>query len=292
MKIKKIITALFVLFLNSISLFAQTTPVSQGMDMETYSQIAGLAAILLVFVMFILIFVFSSEKYKYNYNENRVHVSLFKRFRQAITKSVPIEQEGDIMLEHDFDGIRELNNTVPPWFNALFYGSIVIAIIYLVNYHVIGSGNVMYDEYNTEVTKAQMIRNELIRTGAFINEENVTLLRDNVSLENGKKTFTNNCIPCHGPDAGGTVGPNLTDDYWIHGAGIKNIFKTIKYGVPAKGMITWQTMLNPKQIQEVACYVISLHGTKPLIGKAPEGTIYIESDSVKTPSDSTKIAKK
>jgi cytochrome c oxidase cbb3-type subunit 3 len=101
---------------------------------------------------------------------------------------------------------------------------------------------------------------------------------DTPDLEAGKAIFKTNCVPCHGPEAGGIVGPNLTDKYWIHGGGIKNVFKTIKDGVPAKGMISWQAVLKPKQIQEVASYVLSLQGTKPANPKAPQGTIW-EGDS-------------
>jgi cytochrome c oxidase cbb3-type subunit 3 len=146
----------------------------------------------------------------------------------------------------------------------------------------------MADEYADEIFTAQQQRDELIKTGAFVNEKTVTLLTDAVSLENGKTTFMNNCIPCHGTNGGGTVGPNLTDAYWIHGGGIKNLFNTIKYGVPAKGMISWQTQLNPKKMQEVASYVISLSGTNPPGGKPPEGTVWVDSTQTKSPGDTSK----
>jgi cytochrome c oxidase cbb3-type subunit 3 len=152
----------------------------------------------------------------------------------------------------------------------------------------------MADEYIEEMQIAQQHQEELIRTGTLINENSVTLLTDAQSLDNGKITFTNNCVPCHGPNGGGVVGPNLTDDYWIHGGGIKNIFKTIKYGVPAKGMITWQAQLNPKKMQEVASYVISLQGTNPPGGKPPEGQVWVDSTQTqtKTPGDTNKTVTK
>lgn len=272
------------LIINTLA-FAQSTPQGHS-EMEEYSKLAGAVVFILVAFLFILFFILSSPKYEYSAERRKERYSLLSRIWKAINRDVPVEQEKDIMLDHDYDGIHELNNTVPPWFNALFYGTIIIAAIYMIDYHVLGSGNVMVDEYVQEITVAKEKRDELIRTGAFINENNVTLLTDAAELDKGKQVFTTNCIPCHGPDAGGTVGPNLTDKYWIHGGGIKNVFTTIKNGVPVKGMIAWQTMLTPKQMQEVASYVLSLQGTNPPTGKPPEGSIWV--DSVNTGNDSLK----
>ena len=148
----------------------------------------------------------------------------------------------------------------------------------MIDYHVIGSGQVMQEEYSAEVRAASLEREALIKSGAFVNEETVTVITEPSGLEAGKTIFKTNCIACHAADGGGIVGPNLTDDYWIHGGGIKNVFKTIKYGVVEKGMIAWQTQLNPTQIQEVASYVISLHGTTPAAPKQPEGDIWKEEE--------------
>jgi cytochrome c oxidase cbb3-type subunit 3 len=208
----------------------------------------------------------------------------------------PMEKERSLVLEGDYDGIEELDNNVPPWFNILFYGTVVIAVIYFLNFHVFGTGKLPLQEYQEEINLANMQREELIRTGAYINENTVVLLTDNESIKNGKQLFTTNCVTCHGEGGQGIIGPNLTDEYWIHGGGIKNVFSVIKYGVPAKGMITWMNQMNPKLMQQVASYVISLQGTNPPGAKAPEGNIYKEtgdslkagSDSLKTSSDSTK----
>ena len=205
--------------------------------------------------------------------------SVFSKLNQILTKSTPIEREKDIMFEHDFDGIRELDSKIPPWFAWLFILTIIFAAYYMIDYHIVGSGQVMAEEYNEEVRIASLEREALIKSGAFVNEETVTLLTDPAGLEAGKNIFQTNCIACHAADGGGIVGPNLTDDYWIHGGGIKNVFKVIKYGVVEKGMIAWQTQLNPNQIQEVASYVLSLHGTTPAAPKAPEGEIWVEEKS-------------
>lgn len=207
--------------------------------------------------------------------------SIFALVTDKISGLKPISEEHSLLIDEDYDGIQELDNNVPPWFNILFYGTVVIAVIYMLNYHVFKTGKLPFQEYADEVYEAELVRNELIRSGAFINESTVELLKDNESLNNGKMIFSNNCIPCHGMNAEGTVGPNLTDSYWIHGGGIKNVFKTIKYGVPEKGMITWKNQLNPKMIQQVASFVLSL---PPVNGKAPEGNLYIDSANIKTDS--------
>jgi cytochrome c oxidase cbb3-type subunit 3 len=202
--------------------------------------------------------------------------SILVKIKQMLTKSTPVEREQEIMFEHSYDGIRELDSKIPPWFSWLFILTILFAGYYMIDYHIIGSGQVMFEEYNAEVEAASLEREALIKSGAFINEETVTLLTDASGLEAGKNIFQTNCIACHATDGGGLVGPNLTDDYWIHGGGIKNVFKVIKYGVVEKGMIAWQTQLNPNQMQEVSSYVLSLHGTTPVAPKQPEGEIWVE----------------
>jgi len=202
--------------------------------------------------------------------------SIFSKLNQIITKSTPIEREKEIMFDHDFDGIKELDSKIPPWFSWLFIITIIFAAYYMIDYHIIGSGQVMHEEYAEEVRMASLEREALIKSGAFVNEETVTVLTDASELEAGKAIYDVNCIACHSADGGGIVGPNLTDDYWIHGGGIKNVFKVIKYGVVEKGMIAWQTQLGPNQMQEVASYVLSFHGTTPAAPKQPEGIIWVE----------------
>lgn len=202
--------------------------------------------------------------------------SLLPKLRQILTKSTPVEREQEIMFEHAYDGIHELDSKIPPWFAWLFILTIIFAAYYMIDYHIIGSGQVQQEEYAQEVKLASLEREALIKSGAFINEETVTLLTDASALEAGKTIFQTNCIACHAVDGGGIVGPNLTDNYWIHGGGIKNVFKTVKVGVPAKGMISWQTQLSPNQIQEVSSYIISLQGTTPANPKQPEGDVWKE----------------
>jgi len=200
------------------------------------------------------------------------------KFRQWLTKSTPVEREQEILLSHDYDGIKELDNRIPPWFSALFYGTIIWGIIYLMVFHVFDSGSVQEKEYLAEVQQANFEKQILIKSGVFINEETVTASNDPAVLNEGKEIYTKNCLACHGQDGGGLVGPNLTDEFWIHGGGIKNIFKVIKYGVPQKGMISWQTQLDPNKMKAVGSYILTFQGTKPANGKQPEGEKWIESN--------------
>jgi len=236
-----------------------------------YDTVAVILLIVIVFALISIIYFEGKPKV-----ERQKKDSILLKIRQALTKSTPIEREEEIMFDHDFDGIRELDSKVPPWFSWLFILTIIFAIYYMLHYHVFGTGELMYDEYNQEVMAATLEREALMKSGAFVNENTVELLTKPSELEAGKAIFEANCIACHASDGGGIVGPNLTDKYWIHGGGIKNVFKVIKYGVVEKGMIAWQTQLNPNQMQEVASYVLSLQGTTPAAPKQPEGEIWEE----------------
>jgi cytochrome c oxidase cbb3-type subunit 3 len=259
----------------AVLFFSQTLAAGESDFPPNYYDTVALI-LLLVIVISLLSIIYYEGKTKVAKEKK---ASIFAKIRQAMTKSTPIEREQEIMFDHDFDGIRELDSKIPPWFSWLFIITIIFAAYYMIDYHVIGSGQVMQEEYSAEVNKASLEREVLIKSGAFVNEETVTLLTDASGLEAGKAIFEANCIACHAADGGGIVGPNLTDDYWIHGGGIKNVFKVIKYGVVEKGMIAWQTQLNPNQIQEVASYVVSLHGTTPAAPKQPEGEIWKEENT-------------
>ena len=268
---------LLILFtLTSQPIFAATT----GDKLDAVVQIMLVITILVIAFVLWLAVVYSEK----NDVKGKTFLGPMYKFFVWITHLTPIEKENDILFHHNFDGIRELDNKVPPWFNFLFYGTIVWGIIYMLVFHVFGDGQVQATEYKMEIQQAALEREIMIKSGTFLNEENVTLLTDAAGLSEGKAIFQKNCVSCHAIDGGGLVGPNLTDDYFIHGSEIKNIFKAIKYGVPAKGMIAWQTQLDPNKMQQVASYVISFLGTKPLNPKAPEGTKWEEqkADSIKT----------
>lgn len=193
--------------------------------------------------------------------------------------SVPVEEESDILMDdHSYDGIQELDNDLPPWWKYGFYITIGIAAVYFYYYEIHLGGNISEQEYNTEMAEAQAAVDAYLASSANnVDENTVTLLTGAGDLAKGAEIFKANCVACHLDKGQGQVGPNLTDDYWIHGGDIKSVFSTIKYGVLAKGMTAWDGVLTPRQMQEVASYVESLPYVAPPEGKAPEGTLEAES---------------
>lgn len=184
----------------------------------------------------------------------------------------PMSAEEKLLLEGEYDGIKELDNPIPGWFMYLFYVTIAFAVCYLLIYHVLGIGQLQYAEYKTEMAQAAKEKAAyLAKSADKVDENTVKLTTDPAVLADGKSIFVSRCSPCHGPNGQGVIGPNLTDDYWLHGNKINDVFKTIEYGVPAKGMPTWESQLSPRQIADVANYVKSLHGTNPPNPKAPQG---------------------
>ncbi|MEZ7513892.1 cbb3-type cytochrome c oxidase N-terminal domain-containing protein [Flavobacterium frigidarium] len=201
----------------------------------------------------------------------------FKNLMQKLTKTEPIENELDILLDHDYDGIKELDNNLPPWWVYLFYASIVFGAIYLIRFEIMGADN-QEMELKKELAQAKIDVAEYMKTAPdLMDEKTVTLLREPADLAEGKTIFTTNCAACHRADAGGQIGPNLTDDHWILGGGIKNIFHTlVNGGRDGKGMISWKGTLKPKEMQKVASYIISLKGSNPVDPKAPDGEIWVD----------------
>ena len=206
----------------------------------------------------------------------------YKKMMKAITKSESIENEDQLLLPHDYDGIKELDNTLPPWWVYLFYGCIVFALVYLVRFEIMGGDN-QETELKNEMAQAKIEVAQYMKTAPdLMDEKTVTLLTDKADLAAGKAIFTANCIPCHRPDAGGQIGPNLTDNRWILGGGIKNVFHTlVNGGRDGKGMISWKATLKPKEMQKVASYVLSLQGSNPVNPKAPDGEVWVDPSAAK-----------
>jgi cytochrome c oxidase cbb3-type subunit 3 len=212
--------------------------------------------------------------------------SWYKKLMQSLTKTVPIEDEKQLLMDHDYDGIKELDNNLPPWWVYLFYACIVFSVIYLVRYEIMGAPD-QEAELKTELAQAKIEVAEYMKTAPdLMDEKTVTLLTDPADLTAGKTIFDTNCVACHRADAGGTIGPNLTDENWILGGGIKNIFHTVTNGGrDGKGMIAWKGTLKPKEIQAVASYIISLKGSNPKDPKAPDGEIWVDGDAQKATPD-------
>lgn len=204
-----------------------------------------------------------------------------------------IHEESAIELDHNYDGIRELDNKLPPWWLYMFYVCVLFSIVYMWRYHVSHSAPLSKEEFEIAMEKAEVEKQAYLAQSANnVDENTVKMLTDPAALESGKKIFTSSCAACHAPDGGGTVGPNLTDDYWLHGGNIKDVFKSIKYGWPDKGMKSWKDDFSPVQLAELASYVKSLHGTKPATPKEPQGELYKETDAQEQPKDSTVVSLK
>lgn len=294
------IVSVIVFCLLSTSLFAQdSTATAAGTTAKTSVQLSdtsfyGLLAVIGVeFVILIGLmlqvktFMSADKSAEIDYNEagEPVEVKSFswKKLWDKFNSFRPIKEEATIDLGHNYDGIRELDNRLPPWWIYGFYITIIFAGIYLWRYHVAHSAPLSKEEYEISMQQAAVAKEAyLAKTKNNVDESNVKILTDAASLDAAKKTFTTICAACHAADGGGGVGPNLTDDYWLHGGTIQDVFKSIKYGWPDKGMRSWKDDYTPLQIEQLASYVESLHGTKPAAPKDPQGE--------KLSADSTNIA--
>ncbi|MHA6278703.1 cbb3-type cytochrome c oxidase N-terminal domain-containing protein [Salinimicrobium sp. CAU 1759] len=200
-----------------------------------------------------------------------------KRNYRKMAGTRPISEEGELELDHNYDGIKELDNKLPPWWLYSFYISIIFAAGYLAYYHILG-GESQVAEFEQEMLAAQIALEEYKKTAPdLVDADNVELLTDPGDLEEGAAIYQVNCMACHSADGGGGIGPNLTDEHWILGGGIKNVFQTISEGGRAgKGMIAWKSTLKPAEIEKVSSYILSLQGRTPANPKEAEGEIWTE----------------
>jgi len=221
------------------------------------------------------------------YGEKRAQRIVESKLVRSLTDAVPVEEEEAIMMDHDYDGIRELDNNLPPWWKYGFYLTIVVAVVYLFHFHVLHTGKLSLEEYAQEVKDGDAQVAEY-KKGAvdLVDETTVVRLTDPASLSAGKAIFKQNCVACHGEFGEGKegLGVNFTDDYWLHGGSIHDVFRSIKYGWPDKLMKSWMQDLKASEIQLVASYVKSLRGTNPPNPKEKQGELYLE-DGVKPLGD-------
>ena len=195
---------------------------------------------------------------------------------KLFTRAVSVEKEADILLDHNYDGIKELDNALPPWWKYGFYITIIVAFIYLLNFHVLGIGLNPTQEYNAEIENAR-IEKEIYEANNKnrIDENNVPMANAD-GIVAGQRLYEANCVACHLKDGGGIVGPNLADDYWLHKGSLNDIYNTIKVGYPDKGMQPWGHMFSPKEISFLSSYVKLFKGTKPAVPKEQQGEFFID----------------
>lgn len=268
---------------------APVSPYISGIPRVDFYALMGILALEIAVIISLLLLVrimvkLISEKPELAPVLKAVKVPFWDRFN----KTVPIEKEQDIMLDHDYDGIRELDNNLPPWWKYGFYLTIVVAFVYVWYYHASGNGPSSYEEYVAEVKKGDAEKAAYLAESANNVDENTVKMGDAGSIASGMGLFQSNCAACHAKDGGGGVGPNLTDDYWLHGGSIQDVFKSVKYGWSDKGMKSWKDDFSPKQIADIASYIKSIRGTTPAAPKEKQGELYVEGTPTGGGADTTK----
>ena len=200
-----------------------------------------------------------------------------KSAHKVIWDDVDIENEKDVLLDHDYDGIHELDNTLPPWWLWGFYFTIFWGLVYVIYFHIATDDKLQADEFAASMQARQELRDAALANAADqVDENTVVLLTGDADMAAGKEIYDLNCAACHLVDGGGSIGPNFTDNYWIHGNTINDVYGVVKYGVLDKGMIPWEEQLSPLQMQQVSSYILSMVGTTPATAKEPQGRLYEE----------------
>lgn len=291
---KMIWSSLLLLGLGITPLFAQVEEAVEEMEIEKVSMweqlmqseqgrllllIGGLLVVLIVLMVILAVLMLKTAEIILNKKaaeKGEVRLSFYKQFKQKwITgKFKPVDKQGDMMLDHNYDGIREMDYGMPPWLKYVFIGTFLFAVFYVPAFLIFDIIPDQQTEYQASIDDAAMRAEARVKAGMVqITAETAELQTDEEVMKAGKVLYKKNCAVCHADDGGGGVGPNLTDDYWIHGNDIKGVFTTVSEGVPAKGMIPWKGNMSPKQIQDVSNYVLSLVGTTPANAKEPQGEI-------------------
>jgi cytochrome c oxidase cbb3-type subunit 3 len=277
------------------SFAAETAPAAvveyiDGIPTADFYLIMGIIALELFVIFALVIFTNMLMKAMRETPETEVQVKkvvekswFWDKFNAAAT----IEKEQDILLDHNYDGIMELDNSLPPWWKYGFYLTIVVGVIYFYRFHISHDGPSQQEEFAAEMIQGEADKAAYLAQSANnVDENSVTLMTGAAEIAAGRELFQKSCVACHLADGGGSVGPNLVDDYWIHGGSIKDIFKTIKYGWQDKGMKSWKDDFSPKEIQELTSFIKSIRGTKPAAPKAPQGDLYVEATPVAAVADS------
>ena len=274
-------------------LAAKVLPNYGGLSASTFYLLVGVIATevcAILFLVFSIRRIYSElvpAKAAVALKDSKLAVIWARLDKKLFTKAIPVEQEADHLLDHNYDGIQELDNALPPWWKYGFIITIGFAFVYLLNFHVLGNGKNPTEEYQAEMANAQIEKEAFdAKNKDRIDESNVPMANA-AGVQNGKTNFLANCVACHGANGEGGVGPNLTDDYWLHKGSLNDIYNTIKKGYPDKGMQSWATKFNPKEMSELASFVETLKGTHPANGKTQQGDLFVENAAGKDSSKTT-----
>jgi len=271
-RIKYITPTLFFVII-SLSVSAQQSPKNTANPDAWLYWATGIVLLAIFFFMSVVLYSANAvlKKEGKGFSFRRWLTSMNRKF---FTNAIPVEKEEGILLDHDYDGIKELDNSLPPWWKYGFYLTIAVAALYMLRYHVWKTGPDPQKEYDQEMKVAAAQYEEYRKKEGNVMDEKTVTMADATGIAEGDKLFHSNCFACHGAKGEGGVGPNLTDKYWLHGGSINDVFKTIKYGVREKGMQAWEKSYSPAQIKNLASYIKSLAGTNPSNAKAPEGDVF------------------
>jgi cytochrome c oxidase cbb3-type subunit III len=181
------------------------------------------------------------------------------------------DKEKDTVV-HEYDGIQEYDNRLPRWWQWILYASMAFGLVYLFHFQIIKSGKSLKEEYDAEMAVVRAQAAEKAKSAGLRKPETLaTLSKDGTTVAKGKEVFATTCAACHRADGGGNIGPNLTDEFWLHGGKPENIFDCVHDGVTTKGMPAWGPQLGDDKVASVVAYVMTLQGTNPPNAKAPQG---------------------
>lgn len=291
---KKILSLTLLLSLASSSLFAQTATdqAATGNSFGNWDVYLFVGVVILLFIVILVLvrtlFVLMGIKKTAKVNADGTQAKVRTWF-QKFNETVPIEDEDSLDMSHNYDGIRELDNKVPSWWNWAFIAGVVFAIVYLYRMFISETLPNQFQELAQANEVAATEKLAWLKKGANNVDENNVKMLGAAEIADGAALYAKNCVACHGDKGQGGVGPNLTDDYWIHKGSIKDVFYTIKYGWAEKGMKSWKEDFSPVQIAQLASFVKTLHGTNPPGAKDKQGELFTE-EAATVAADSTKQA--